>query len=194
MTLSAANLTIANGSTGSTKVTVTPTGGYNGRIVWSLAATASSNPSSNLTACYAIPPVLVNGVSTANLTIGIGTACQSTAPASGAALRMLSQRTLPNGKSQAGNSTTTTGVCACVLICGCLVGGRRKWRLSLLLVVILFLPLASATLIGCGGGGSNSTNPPVTTSKATTYTLTLTGTDSVNGAIAASTTFTLTVD
>jgi hypothetical protein len=73
------------------------------------------------------------------------------------------------------------------------VGWRRKWRLPLMLVVILLLPLASTTLIGCGGG-SNSTNPPVTTPKATTYTLILTGTDSVNQSIAASTTFTLTVD
>ncbi|HXP11875.1 MAG TPA: protease pro-enzyme activation domain-containing protein, partial [Acidobacteriaceae bacterium] len=55
MTLSAANLTVANGSTGSTKVTVTPTGGYNGRMVWSLSATVAAGSSSNLTACYAIP-------------------------------------------------------------------------------------------------------------------------------------------
>jgi hypothetical protein len=194
MTMSAGNLTIANGSTGSTKVTVTPTGGYNGRIVWSLAATASSNPSSNLTACYSIASLPVNGISTANLTIGIGTACQSAAPASGSAFRTLSPRIAANRKTHAHwSSTTTTGVYACALICGCLVGSRRKWRLSLMVVIFLLLPFAGANMIGCGGG-AKSTSPPAPTPTATTYTLTLSGTDSVNTAVTASTTFTLTVD
>lgn len=192
MTLSAGNLTIANGSTGSTKVTVTPTGGYNGRMVWSLAATASSNPSSNLTACYSIASLPVNGISTTNLTIGIGTACQSAAPASGSAFRTLSRRIAANGGTRAHwSGATTTGVYACALICGCLVGSRRKWRLSLMVVVFLLLPLAGANMIGCGGG-TKSTSPPTIT--PTTYTLTLSGTDSVNNAITGSTTFTLTVD
>jgi subtilase family serine protease len=194
VTLSAGNLTIANGSTGSTQVTVTPTGGYNGRIVWSLAATASSNKSSPLTACYAIVSLPVNGISTTNLTIGIGTACQSALPADRTEFRTLAQRALPNGKTQARwPSTSVTGTYACVLICGCLVGWRRKRRLSLLLLVILFLPFAGLNLIGCGGGGANNTGTSTPTSSATTYSLTLTGTDSVNQSIVASTTFTLTV-
>jgi Bacterial Ig-like domain (group 3) len=195
MTLNAGNLTIANGGTGSTKVTVTPTGGYNGRIVWSLTASASGTASSNLSACYTIAPLLVNGVSTANLTIGIGTACQSAAPASGSDFRILRQSTPPDSKTRAHwNSTTTTGVFACALLGGCLVGSRRKWRLLLAVVVVLLLPLAGANMIGCGGGGASSTSPPVTTPTATTYTVTLSGTDSVDNTITASTTFTLTVD
>lgn len=194
MTLSAGNLTVANGSSGSTKVTVTPNGGYNGRMMWSLAAIASSNPSTNLTACYSIAPLLVNGISTANLTIGIGTACQSAAPASGSAFRTLSRRIAANGGTRAHwSGATTTGVYACALICGCLVGSRRKWRLSLMVVVFLLLPFAGANMIGCGGG-TKSAGPPTTTPTTTTYTLTLSGTDSVNNAIADSTTFTLTVD
>ncbi len=194
MTLSAANLTVANGSTGSTKVTVNPTGGYNGRMVWSLSATVAAGSSSNLTACYAIPSLVVNGISTANLTIGIGSACESALPADRTAFRTLSPRIAANSETRPqGNNSTMTGICASALICGCLVGLRRKWRLSLLLVV-LFLSLAGANLIGCGGGANNSTSPPPTTPSATTYTVTLSGTDSVNTAITASTTFTLTVD
>jgi hypothetical protein len=194
VTLSAANLTIANGNTGSTKVTVTPTGGYNGRMMWSLSATVAAGNAGNLTACYAIPSLPVSGISTANLTIGIGTACQSAAPATGAAFRTLSQRALPNGKTRAHwSGTTTTGVYACALICGCLVGSRRKWRQSLTVVTVLLLPFATANMSGCGGG-SKSTGQPPTTPTATTYTVTLSGTDSVNTAITASTTFTLTVD
>jgi hypothetical protein len=86
-----------------------------------------------------------------------------------------------------------TGVCACALICGCLVGSRRKWRLPLTVVVVLLVPFAGANMIGCGGG-AKSTSPPATTPTATTYTVTLSGTDSVNTTITASTTFTLTVD
>jgi hypothetical protein len=193
MTLSAGNLTIANGSTGSTTVTITPTGGYNGRIVWSLAATASSNSSSNLTACYAIASLPVNGVSTANLTIGIGTACDPAQAADRTAFRTLSRRALPSSKNQAHWNNSTTGIYACVLIGGCLVGWRRKGRLSLVVLVLLLLPLASANLIGCGGGGANSTGTG-TTASATTYSLTLSGTDSVNNAVTASTTFTLKVN
>jgi hypothetical protein len=104
------------------------------------------------------------------------------------------QRSLPNGKNQArSRSTPIADVYACVLLCGCLVGWRRKWRLSLLLVVILLLPFAGANLTGCGGGGAN-TGTSTTTSNAMTFNVTLTGTDSVNNSIASSTTFTLTVD
>jgi hypothetical protein len=194
MTLSAGNLTVANGSTGSTKVTVTPTGGYNGRIVWSLTATASSNPYSDLSACYSIGSLPVNGSSTTELTIGIGTACGAAAPSNGAAFRTLNQRALPRGKAQAEwSSTRAAGIYACVLLCGCFVGWRRKSPFSLTVIVILLLPLAGASLAGCGGG-SDSKGSSTTTSSATTYTLVLTGTDSVNGAVTGSTTFTLTVN
>jgi subtilase family serine protease len=192
MTLSAGNLTVANGRTGSTKVTVTPTGGYNGRIVWALTATGSSNPSRDLSACYEIGSLPVNGSSTTDLTIGIGTACEAAVPSNGAAFRSLRQRALPKGKTQAEwNSTRAAGIYACVLICGCFVGWRRKSPFSLT-VLILLLPVAGVSLAGCGGGSSKGSS--ATTSGATTYTLMLTGTDSVNNAVTASTTLTLTVD
>ena len=64
--------------------------------------------------------------------------------------------------------------------------------------MMLLLFVAGANMIGCGGGGNNTgpsatapTSPPAS---ATNYTVTLTGTDSVNGLITASTTFTLTVN
>jgi hypothetical protein len=69
-TLAAGNLTVANGNTGSTQVTVTPAGGYNGRLMWSLGS--SGNPG-NL--CYGIGSPAVNGPSMTTLTIGVGSAC-----------------------------------------------------------------------------------------------------------------------
>jgi hypothetical protein len=194
LSLTAGNLTIANGGTGSTQVTVTPTAGYNGRVVWSLAATGNS---SNLSACYTIASLPVSNASTTKLTIGIGTACNSALPAERGDFRPLVQRTSANdGPKTHQRSTPATAIYASLLICGLLAGGRRRIRLPLL-VAITFLTVASVGLIGCGGGG-NSTGATGTTSTTpsttTSYTVTLTAKDSVNTSISASTTFTLTVN
>lgn len=194
ITLSAGSLTVANGHSGSTQITITPSGGYNGTVVWSLSASGSSP----LTSCYSIPSLPVNGVTAAKLTIGIGSACNSALPADHPDLRTPDLRPLVQ---HARTNTPTLPVrhnlpaYAGLLLCGCLVGLRRKGRLSLLLLVML-LPAIGATLVGCGSGGSNNSgsSSSTTTSTTSTYNLTLTGTDSVNGAITASTTFTLTVD
>ena len=193
MNITVGNLTVANGNTGTTQITVSPTGGYNGRVVWSLTASGSGN----LTGCYAIPSLAVNGVSTTTLTIGIGSACNSALPSDHADFRTLERRAFEGGKPL-GNwcIVPSAGGYACLLVCGCLAGWRRKRHLSLL-IVMLFLSAAGVSLIGCGGGGSGGgksagTTPPTPTTS--TYSLTLTGTDSVNSAITASTTFTLTVD
>ncbi len=194
LSLNAANLTIANGGTGSTQVTVTPTAGYYGRVVWSLTASGNS-ANANLTGCYAIAPLLVSTISTTQLKLGIGTACNSASPAERREFRSVGQRASANGgnKAQRGGATVAA-VYAGLLICGLLAGGRRWMRFSLL--AIAFLTVAGVGLTGCGGGGSNTgaTGTPTTTHSTTSYTLTLTGKDSVNASITASTTFTLTVD
>ena len=68
---------------------------------------------------------------------------------------------------------------------------RRKWlsRLSLLLV------FAAVGAIGCGGGGGQSSTPPSATPATTAgnYAFTVTGTDSANPKITASTSITVTV-
>ena len=66
-------------------------------------------------------------------------------PPSGATFRTLSQRTAAEQQDPPSlEQHNNTGICACALICGCLVGSRRKWRLTLLLMV-LFLSLAGQT-------------------------------------------------
>jgi subtilase family serine protease len=195
ITLAAGNLTIANGSTGATQVTVTPTGGYNGRVAWSLAISGSSS----LTACYAIPSLPVSTTGTTQLTIGTGAACTSVAPAERGEFRPLAQRTLASDRPQRHTSSTpATAIYAGLLICGLITGWRRRLPLSLL--VVLSLTVVATSLTGCSGNNTNSstttTTPPVTTPPGTTanYTVTLTGKDSVNSAITASTTFTLTIN
>jgi subtilase family serine protease len=193
LSLAAGNLTIANGATGSTQVTVTPSAGYNGRVVWSLSASGNS---ATLSACFVIGSLPVSSTSTTQLTIGIGTACNYPLPAVRGNFRPLGQRALAKDASQAHRrSMPATAVYASLLICGLLAGRRRRIGLPLVLA-IAFLTVAGAGLTGCGSGGSNtgtSTTPPSTPSTAN-YSLTLTGMDSVNTSISASTTFTLTVN
>ena len=189
MGLSAGNLTVSNGSSGSTQVTITPSGGYSGIVVWSLSASGSGS----LTGCYSIPSLAVNGVTTTKLTIGIGSACNSALPANQANFRTIGQHARTNTPAQPARRAFPAY--ACLLLCGFLVGLRRKGRLSLLLMIVL-LPAISVSLIGCGGGSNNnsSSSSSTTTSTTSTYNVTLTGTDSVNGSITTSATFTLTVD
>jgi hypothetical protein len=95
--LSAGNLTVANGGSGSTQVTVTPTGGYSGRVVWSLAFSGSS--SGNLAACYAINSPVGSGTSTTTLTVGIAAACNASLPAERGNLRPIATRAAMNDKN-----------------------------------------------------------------------------------------------
>jgi hypothetical protein len=186
ITIAAGNLTVANGGTGSTQVTVTPTNGYNGRVVWSLTASGTSN----LTGCYGIAPIVVNNITTTKLTIGIGSACKSALPADQRNFRPV--HIDANGASANRRSAPIPLLYAALLICGCVTWRRRNARFSIL-VLLFLLVIASANLTGCGGGGNNS-GTTTTTTTATTYSITLSATDSVNGAIGSSTTFTLTVD
>jgi hypothetical protein len=194
-TVIAANLTVANGSQGSIPISATPAAGYSGRVAWSLAATTTNGTAE---VCYVISPSSSNP-NAATLTIGVGSICSSTAPAERSNFRTLaSQASSKKENSSPWRSTSGAVVCAGLIACGSLFTRRRKLSLSLWLAIVL-ITAASIGISGCGGSGSsggssggtgNTTPPP----NATTYTLTLTGTDSVNTAITASTNFTLTVD
>ena len=187
ITLNAADLRVVNGSTGSTQVTVTPTNGYEGRVVWSLTAAGTGN----LNACYSIASLPVNGVSTIKLTVGVGKACTSARPSS-SAFRIIRHAGLTTRDIRSlWSNAEVKGLYTCVLICGCLAGARRRSRLTLFIVAALLL---IPTITACGGGGNNSGTPAPPPSSSTSYSLTLTGTDSVNSSITASTIFTLTVN
>jgi subtilase family serine protease len=190
--LSAANLAISNGTSGSTQVTITPTGGYNGRIVWSLT---SSDNTGKLTACYSITSPVVNGTSTAKLTIGTGSACSSSSPAERRNLRPTGPLAFLKGENPSPwRGAPRIPVFASLLICGSLVRRWRTTRLFFVLAVTL-LTVAGLGLTGCGGAKSNggsTTSPPAPVSA--NYTVTLAGTDSVNDLVHASTSFTLTVN
>jgi len=194
-TVNAANLTVANGSQGSIPISETPIAGYSGRVTWSLAATTSNGIAE---VCYFISPSSSN-LNAGTLTIGVGSACTRVVSTEPMSIHTLTSQT-SSKKENPSPSRTTSGVvlCASLIACGSLFTKRRKLSPSLFLAVAL-IAAASLGLSGCGGsgessggssGGTGNTTPPP---NATTYNLTLTGTDSVNTAIAASTNFTLTV-
>ncbi|QNI37157.1 protease pro-enzyme activation domain-containing protein [Edaphobacter albus] len=195
MTLSVPNISVANNSTALTQVTVTPTGGYNGRVVWSLSATAASPGAPQLSGCYWITPLLVNGTVTTQLKMGMGSACSNVQPQARIAVQATQasigadhtqRRDLPAGTIYAG-----------LVIFGTLGMKRRRRFMSLLGVITVALFL-SAGLTGCGGSGSsgtggNNNNPTPPQTQPMSYTFKLTGTDSVNLSITASTTFNMTL-
>lgn len=180
----------ANGTATAT-VSVTPVGGYNGRLLWSLDL--ASNTGAALTACYRIPDLLVNGASTTTLSLGAGTACSSSAAAGRANLRSAHVRAGTVPGDTAPWRTVPIAAAGFVLLCALPTRGRRGLTP---LVCLLLLLLTALTLAGCGSGSGNGngggqgggSNPIVNT-----YTGTLTARDSVNGSIYTSTTFTITV-
>jgi len=199
VSLAASNVTVGSGASGTTEVIITPSGGYGGRLVWSLSV-AGGTVAANY--CYQIASVPVSNVTSTQLTIGVGAACNSTSPAARGAVRPLDRRAAASGQPPTPSSgfLPASGVYAGVLLCGLFAVRRRRTGLPLL-VLLLVLSAAGAGLTGCGGGGasasptgSSGSSPGTPANPASTsYTVTLRGTDSVNDLINASTTFTLTV-
>jgi Pro-kumamolisin, activation domain/Bacterial Ig-like domain (group 3) len=196
-TVNASNLTVANGSQGSIPISATPAGGYSGRVAWSLSATTTNGTAE---VCYFISPSTTSNPNAATLNIGVGSKCSATAPAERSSFRTLTSHTSSkNENSSPWRDISGLVVCASLIACGSFFTRKRKLSPSLWLAIAL--TVASLGFSGCGGsggsgggsssGGSGNTTPPPS---ATTYTLTLTGTDSVNTAITASTNFTLTVN
>jgi subtilase family serine protease len=188
--LNAGDLTVANNSTGTTQVTVTPGGGYTGRVVWSLTATAAAG-TPQLSACYSIASLLVNNTASTPLRIGVGSACGSAQPQARVAIQAAQAHNHPIE-----GSTPRRAMYAGLVICGAL-GLRRRKRWTGLLTMILSALILSAGLAGCGVGktassesNNASTPPPV---KNAAYTFHLTANDSVNSSIVASTSFTVTL-
>ncbi len=187
VSLSVANVSLpANGNT-STAVTAAPTGGYNGRLLWSFSLT--SNTGAALTACYQIPDLLVIGPSATTLSLGAGTACSAIGAADRSTFRSV--------HAAATNSPApwrSAPIAAASLLFLWFLPAPRRRRITPVLCLIL-LPAALA-VVGCGsgsnsgsgGGGGGGTTPVVNT-----YTGTLTGRDSVNGSITTSANFTITV-
>ncbi len=190
--LAGGNLTLPAGGSGTSTLTVTPSGGYTGTVLLSFT---SSNPTAlaNLCSQFAVTnlagqgTVAVIGASavTTQLTLDANPAdCTAGAFAVGGRAAGRSAhpgRRLPPWAPLSLLALLLLGAAAVTL-------RRRAW---LGLAALLAFGLAA---VACGGGAPvNLTSTPPATPPAGTYTITVTGADSVTSTNTASTTFTFTI-
>jgi len=164
---------VTPGSMGTATVSLSAGSTYSGTIKLACSLTNSPSGAQSLHTCSLNPASLAiaaSGTGTATLTMKT-TAATNTAMAQPSRL----------GLWGVGGSAL-----ACLIMLG--VPSRRRWMSMLGLLLIVFAVGAT----GCGGGsGSKTPSNPGTT--AGNYTFTVTGTDSTNSSITASTAVTLTV-
>ena len=202
LTPTPSTLTVSRGSSGAETITITPSGGYTGTALLNFT-TSNSSALTNL--CYAFTTTLSSGQGsvavggatavTTQLTLDTNAAdCATTTTGSQPGLHSL--RALRSGNISRGpapkpapNRLPAGVAFAGLLLAGFLGRYARKFRPA---AWILVLAAAGLALSACGGGSSSTTvsNPP-----KGTYTITLSGQDSVTSTIAApAATFTFTIN
>jgi hypothetical protein len=203
ITMAATNVTVKQGSSAPSTITVTPAGGYTGTVLIGISNTSNNNALSNL--CFSFTTTLSSGqgsmvvssttAATTMLTFDANASdCASTTGASKPglhSLRSLRGNTISRGPGprQAPNRLPAEVAFAGLLLAGFLGRYSRKFRSAAWIIVLASAGLA---MTACGGSSSSSTtvpNPP-----KGTYTITLTGADSVTASITTTTTLTLTID
>ncbi len=175
--LAGANISIANGSSGSTTITLTSSGSYAGSVVMSASSTSTVlNQNASISFVPATVTLAANGTATTVFTL----ATSSTAVAE-------ERIRLHHG----GMSLLVTGgglsFASLLLLFG--LGGTRRKRWSGVLFALLATTILGAAM-GCGGSSSTVTASGIPNG---TYTITVTGTDSVNSTVTGSTTVTVTL-
>jgi sugar lactone lactonase YvrE len=166
---------------GITTATVTFSAGstYSGTVNLSCALIASPPGAQNLPTCSLKPnSVTISGGGNASTTLTVNT----NAPNSSSAF-MGSGRQV--WKAWSGGGILALGI----------LFGVPSWRRRRAFIVVVLCGISIAGVIGCGGGGATSpnTSPSSPATTAGTYTFSVTGTDSTNAKITASTHLTVAV-
>ncbi len=197
--LAATNVTVTQGSSGVSTVTISSENSYAGTVGFTLSST---NASLNSYGCYTIGNTAVTAGGTANAALTIYTSQSACSGVSGAksfarkgGAQVADSVNPPMSHSTPGR-TIPIGV---VALAGTLLIGFRKSRKALSLLSCLLLVAMLGFAAGCGSssgtGSNNSTTPPTSTDvPAGTYTLTVAGSDTTTSTITASTSLTLTVN
>jgi hypothetical protein len=185
-TLSATNLSVAQGSSGTSTITLTPQSGYTGTVAWAI----STNSAALATACYnSIPNTTVSGTAavTASLTIDTNPSDCATAQYTGSTgkLKLVSASTARN---VAPNPFRVPGaITFAALLCGGLF--RRRSRALRLFCAVVFLTGLGFSLSGCSSSTTLNSSVP-----KGTYTIDISGSDTTSTNIVATTSLTLTVN
>ena len=191
----AGNVSLTAGSNGTTSIGVTPVNGYTGTVVFTVT------PSATLAnVCYTLPSVTVSGTTAVQSTLTVYTSATTCATASGAV--SLSRASAVKSAALKANSASRVVEAGAAALAGLLLfTGMRRRKLQPLLAVGAVMVLGFG-LSGCGsktvpaastttGTGTGSGSGTAT---AGTYTLKITGTDSVTNTITSSTNVTLTIN
>jgi hypothetical protein len=186
-TLSATSLSVVQGSSGISTITLTPQNGYTGTVAWAI----STDSTALATACYnSIPNTTVSGTAaiTASLTIDTNPSDCATAQYTGTTgkRKLVSA---PTARKIPPNpfGDPTTAITFAALLCGGFF--RRRSRALRLLCAIVFLTGLGLSLSGCSSSTTSSSSIP-----KGTYTIDISGSDTNSSAIVATTSLTLTVD
>jgi len=196
------NVTVAQGSSGSSTITVLPAGGYTGTVYLAITNTSNNTALANL--CYGFTTTLSNGdgsvtvsgttAVTTQLTFDTNASdCVSAAVVKGRTPgmhRLFAVKTAKNSTPSGPNPAPMAVAFAGLLLAGFLGRSSRKFRTMAGLIALLAVGLA---ISACGGGGSGTPPPPPDPAKGT-YTISIGGQDSATATINASTTMTLTID
>ena len=194
-TITAANLSVTQGNSGASTVTLTSKNSYSGTVSFTVS---SDNTSVNDYGCYDVNDLTTaaNGTATTKLTVYTAeSSCTTTSSIKNANRhRFLKSST----KLSANNDLSPIKgkilpVSITLSIAGLALIGKRKqsYLLRKARGVLALIALASVA-IGCGGS-TKSTSTSTDVAKGS-YTLSLEGSDTTDSSITASTTFTLTVN
>jgi subtilase family serine protease len=195
--LAGTSVTVSQGNSGPSNITVTPASGYTGTVDLSFT---TSNDSALQNLCYSFTNQLNNGSGTVTVSNASAVTtqllfdtnasdCVSAAVSKPAAHAMHRLGPVKTSKNTPVNPAPAAVAFAGLLLAGFLGRYSRKFRNLAGLIALLAVGFAVSA---CGGGGSSTPVAPTNPSKGT-YTITLAGQDSASN-IGATTTFTLTID
>jgi subtilase family serine protease len=190
-------LTVAQGSQGTETITIKPAGGYTGTVDLNIDAGSADGALQNLcwewsdqnSAGDGVVPITGTASASVNLTlIANGAECATDGAVLGSGKHVLrTLRPVNSAKNTGGNPLPMTLAFAGLLLVGFL--GRASKRLRGL-VGLLLLATVGLAVTACGGVVTTPTSNPPTG----TYTITVTGQDSVTSSITNTTTFTFVIN
>ncbi len=197
------NVTVTRGTSASSTLTVTPSGGYTGTVDITFS-TSNNTALANL--CYNFTTILANGTGTVAVTGTTPVTTQLTLDTNASDCAALTKGTgnhafktlhASGGKTRSDNRTPGSkslpaGIAfAGLLLAGFMARGSRRLRN---LACVIALGAVGMALTACGSGGGSSGGTSVSNPPKGTYTVTVTGADSVTASITATTTFTFTIN
>jgi subtilase family serine protease len=191
-TLSAANVSVTQGNSGTSTVSVVPQNSYAGTVAFTVTSTGSLATYG----CYTVGNAAVTGA-TATTTLTVYTSQSACSGVSGAHA-LASRGTTGIAKSQNSSPFRKTIPIGAAAFAGLLFVGFRKsrkaWTLFTCLILIAMLGFAAGCGSNSGSSTTNSTSSTSTDVAKGSYTVSIVGTDTTTSSITASTSLTLTVN